>query len=347
MIEQVHLQRFKCFKDCRVDLGPFTVLIGPNGSGKSAFLHGIQLAEENCHWVFGHGRRALNDACFYRGVRTADWQIAVALTDSGRSTNMMLRCYESQQPSLLIGEANVRAEHLQERVPECLAVFAPVAYYCFAPSDLRQPSAVSGGAPQMTPSGLGFPSFLEDFLRADRKAFDRMEDAFRARFPDLRISLPKEQRRDVGPIPVEQWNNVLRFPSEGKLELGADEVSDGAMLYLAFLAVCHQPNPPKTLMIEEPENGVHYKALKEIVEVLRSFGSERGVQIILTTHSPYLPDFVEPEEVRIFEKDSEGAVTCRKMSDIPEVDHWRKHFNAGELWTNLVDQKPETASEPA
>ena len=37
----------------------------------------------------------------------------------------------------------------------------------------------------------------------------------------------------------------------------ADELSDGTLYFLALLAIIHQPNPPKLLLLEEPENGIH------------------------------------------------------------------------------------------
>ena len=43
MIDTVHIRNFRCLRDVKVELGPFTVLIGPNDSGKTSFLDAIHL----------------------------------------------------------------------------------------------------------------------------------------------------------------------------------------------------------------------------------------------------------------------------------------------------------------
>ena len=43
MIESMHIENFKCFKDFDIELGKFNVLIGPNDSGKTAFLQAVRL----------------------------------------------------------------------------------------------------------------------------------------------------------------------------------------------------------------------------------------------------------------------------------------------------------------
>jgi len=92
------------------------------------------------------------------------------------------------------------------------------------------------------------------------------------------------------------------------------------------------------LLIEEPENWVHHASLKDIVGTLKQLSKDKGVQVILTTHSPYLLDHVDPEEVFVFFKDEEGAVRAKRLSDHPQVETLRKHFMTGELWTGF-DEK--------
>jgi hypothetical protein len=48
-------------------------------------------------------------------------------------------------------------------------------------------------------------------------------------------------------------------------------------------------------------------------------------------------DLVQPEEVYIFSKDQEGAAHAQRMSELPDVKDMLKHFNPGEIWTNLLE----------
>jgi len=122
-------------------------------------------------------------------------------------------------------------------------------------------------------------------------------------------------------------------------EIPAESVSDGVILSLAFLALSSFSKPPNTLMVEEPENGVHHSSLKKIVGTLKHLSKDKGVQVIVTTHSPYLLDEVEPEEVRVFAKDDEGAVHATNMASVKDVDDMRKHFMTGEIWTSFSEAR--------
>jgi predicted ATPase len=109
------------------------------------------------------------------------------------------------------------------------------------------------------------------------------------------------------------------------------------MLSLAYLALCYQLTPPSLLLIEEPETGVHHASLKDIVETLKQLTKEKGVQVIMTTHSPYLLDHVEAEQVHVFTKDPEGAVHAKRLSEFEDVSDMKSHFMSGEIWSILAE----------
>ena len=73
------------------------------------------------------------------------------------------------------------------------------------------------------------------------------------------------------------------------------------VLFLGLLALIHSPEPPKLLLIEEPEKGVYPKRLEEVIRLLRRLHEAPSVraapQIIMTTHSPYLLTSFRPDEV--------------------------------------------------
>jgi hypothetical protein len=213
-----------------------------------------------------------------------------------------------------------------------------VSYYQLDPSALRQPSPISQ---KMKSTGEGFPTFLDDLLRVDRKAFGELERVFYARCPYY--SVIEIGKRTITTADLDQRTFsakdafVLSFRTVHDELLPADSVSDGVMLTLAYLAIAYAPDPPKILLLEEPENGVHHAALKDIVGTLRELSEKKGVQVILTTHSPYLLDLVEPEDVRVFSKDDDGSVRAVKLSDLPDVEDMKKHFRSGEIWTSFEE----------
>ena len=108
------------------------------------------------------------------------------------------------------------------------------------------------------------------------------------------------------------------------------------------------PEPPTLLLIEEPENGIYPKRLAEVIQLLKKLvcRSEGAAfpQVILSTHSPYLLSFFEPEEVTFLSRppgDPDGPVRARPLRDAPNI-HERLaggEFYLGELWYNLSEEE--------
>jgi predicted ATPase len=110
-----------------------------------------------------------------------------------------------------------------------------------------------------------------------------------------------------------------------------------------FVALAYHPNPPQVALIEEPENGVHPKRLKDIVTLLRDLttGKLAGhhVQVILSTHSPYLLDHIHvPEDqVLVFHRESDGRRTARPV-DEKHLKAFLDEFMLGEVWFNQGEE---------
>lgn len=311
MITKIKIQNFKCFDDFELDLKPFNVLVGPNDSGKTSFLQ--------CLAIAGNAKN---------GLKVASIEVTDVL--------MPPFPFRSQEECLIIWEDNgsknelgIDKRHIQ-RGGNASLLCEKAKYFNLSPSSLRMNSNIQNQKPlSLQTKGEGFPTFLEELLRSDRKLFFEMEQHFAKMFPSYTIDIQKSGN-----------SNVLTFKLQDNQTLPASSVSDGAILYLAYLAVIHQPNPPKILLIEEPETGVHYASLKDIVTSLKKLCKEKEVQIVMTTHSPYLLDCVEPDEVYVFAKNKEtGAVSAKRLSEFKETQRLQKHFMTGEIWTEYSEDE--------
>ncbi|HVX84922.1 MAG TPA: ATP-binding protein [Phycisphaerae bacterium] len=121
--------------------------------------------------------------------------------------------------------------------------------------------------------------------------------------------------------------------------VSAAQTSDGLLLVLAYLAILYLPEPPRLLLVEEPENGIHPGRLKEVMTILRELVAEQGhTQVVMTTHSPYLVDLFKPEEVTLCQKGEDGAVKVTRLSDSAAVRKQMDVFTLGEIWTSEGDE---------
>lgn len=116
-------------------------------------------------------------------------------------------------------------------------------------------------------------------------------------------------------------------------------VSDGVFLYLAYLTLVFGPEPAPLLLIEEPETGIHPGLLRQVVENLKRLTcDDPGVQVVLTTHSPLLLNYVEPEEIRILIREPVSGTKVHRFTDAPELAQLLEYQGPGEIWVNLSEK---------
>lgn len=107
-----------------------------------------------------------------------------------------------------------------------------------------------------------------------------------------------------------RYNNGLEAPSW--------VLSDGTLRMLALTLPAFLPDEPALYMVEEPENGVHPKALEII---LRSLSSIPGAQMLLATHSPFVVQQCGIEPLLCFTRDESGA-HITPGSEHPMLKSW-------------------------
>ncbi len=210
-------------------------------------------------------------------------------------------------------------------------------------------------------TGFGLVRCLDDILGYDRQLFARLETRFTNLFPEFNSIILQPQKafvsNDIPTISLPRLEDRdgkgLAFGlANGGYPLPASQVSDGVLLVLAYLTILHLPDPPRLLLVEEPENGIHPERLQRIIGVLRELiGDKQHTQIVLTTHSPYVVDLLKAEEVTLCRKAADGAVETRRLSTIPSVQRQLDVFKLGEIWTGegddaLANETPITTESP-
>ena len=108
--------------------------------------------------------------------------------------------------------------------------------------------------------------------------------------------------------------------------------SDGTLKMLAYLILLHGSHTYPFIGIEEPENFLHPSLLPVLAEECRS--ALRSTQLLITTHSPFFLDGLNPKEVRILWRNDDGYTSVRRASDIKEItDLMDTGAQLGNLWT--------------
>lgn len=132
----------------------------------------------------------------------------------------------------------------------------------------------------------------------------------------------------------------LQPNSEGYLKLnwqdkyssvvyGPNDFSDGTLRFIALATLFMQPKLPETIIIDEPELGLHPLAITKLAGMIKSVAS-KGTQVIVATQSVELVNHFSPEQlITVDQQDGESQFT---RQDPERLSHWLKEYSVGELW---------------
>jgi len=115
-----------------------------------------------------------------------------------------------------------------------------------------------------------------------------------------------------------------------QFDIPASLLSEGALRLTTIFALLESTPRPPLIVIEEIENGLDPWTLRFVFDALRDAAAE-GTQVILTTHSPYLLDHVEPEQI-IHVTREQGDTEYHRLADYEAVVKYRGVAAPGALY---------------
>lgn len=126
-------------------------------------------------------------------------------------------------------------------------------------------------------------------------------------------------------------------------EIGSDKVfnanhfSDGTLRMICLTTLLLQPNAPDTIIIDEPELGLHPYAITVLAALMKSFAVNK--QLIVSTQSVSLINQFEPRDIIVTDK-IDGASVFRRLEE-NELADWKDEYSLGEIWEkNIIGGRP-------
>jgi predicted ATPase len=332
MITSIRFRNFKVLREATLPLGPFTLIVGPNGSGKSTAMQAFSFVQNTRQYEY--------DQVVTAGLPEPS-DVEIQLTDDGpdaglyRSrTRVVLHHPDWQdadpQPPEHWDDGNFDEEHLGDLSPLQTAL-ATFKVYSFDAKSIARPVEINT-KPELSQDGFGLANVL-----------DHLSDQEPERWRDLN----KELNRwlpEFDHITFERPSNSSKIfqlrTTLGHHKYRADDLSQGTLFAVALLTLAYLKEPPAIVCFEEPDHGIHPRLLTDLRDAMyrlaypKSFGENREpVQVIATTHSPYLLDLYKdhPEEVVIAHKDEQGA-HFQRLSEKPHLGEILEGVALGEVW---------------
>jgi predicted ATPase len=362
MLSKLRVQHYKSLFDTEVDLEPLTVFIGPNGSGKSNICESLAVLSDFLHrsienqiWTirdflvkslqsaskspgnieskFWHGKSdylsfEVKSSTSIENDLNIKEQIILDLSvylDYNQNTVSI----KTRKKTGTYGDTKSHSEFLASIIysdSPIAACLKKVKIYDFTPTALSSDIPTN----EMDRIGQGIAYSLVDILHSSRESFDELEERLTQLVPNIkRILMPRDKRA----FSLALMDRYSEHP------IPASDISDGTLRILAFLTALYQENTPSIICFEEIENGVHPWLLHKMMELLKIVSTEgisgNPVQVLITTHSPVLLNYVEPHQVRAVELDNEGKTQVHALPT--DSVRFKKALEAydgslGELW---------------
>ncbi len=184
---------------------------------------------------------------------------------------------------------------------------------------MRHPSP-AGSPRTFLPDGSNLPWVVHDLETRDPGLLDRWVGHVRTALPDLRSIATRDREEDRARFIEVTYRNGLQAPSW--------VLSDGTLRMLALTLLAYAQPSARMLLIEEPENGIHPRAIESVVQSLQSVYDG---QVFVATHSTLVLSQIRDEDLLCFAKDDEGAVDIVRGNDHPKLANWRATLNLGDL----------------
>ena len=358
-LTRLTLLGYKSIAQCHLQLGSMNVLVGANGAGKSNLISLFKLIQQ---LIVGNlqahiSREGGPDALLHYGRKTTA-QLRATLVFGSKSDsyqfcleptvdNRMMFADEafswSRQQRSIGGTLGIG--HLESKLAEGMGtIFIQVVrpalrrwiVYHFhdtgATAPVKQSHALNDNA-YLRPDASNLAASLYLLRETSRQHYDRIVRT-------VQLAAPFFGDFHLRPNPLNQDVIELEWVERGQdFPFKAHVLSDGTLRFICLATLLLQPieNRPATIIVDEPELGLHPYAITLLASLFKS--AAQVSQIIVSTQSVELVNEFDAKDLIVVDR-HEGGSTFRRLDENALKD-WLEEYSLGELWKkNVIGGRP-------
>lgn len=361
-LDRIQIAGFKSIREVDLALRPLNVLIGPNGSGKSNLISAFELlnrlVERRLQLYVAQAGGA--DALLHYGRATTDhieieltfgqngYRCALAPTaedslvfaaeecwfhDSSRYERpYTVRLGEGHRETLLY-EASQRSTQrtIADYVLEAMRSWRVYHFHDTSASakvkatgDIENNRALRDDA-----------SNLAAYLYLLR---EQHPDCYAQIISAVRLMAPFFDDFDLRPSRANPDKIRLEWRERGSdAYFNANSLSDGTLRFMCLATLLLMPDPPATILIDEPELGLHPYAITLLAALLR--GAAQRTQLLVCTQSVTLVNQLTLDDIIVVDRVGSETVFARPGTEA--LREWLQEYSVGDLWEkNLLGGRP-------
>jgi len=378
-LSKLVINNFKSLDDFWLDFSDFTCLIGLNSSGKSTILQAIDFVSQQMHgdisswlkdrsweaneikckllqtkmiammvsfnhndrfyiWTFTYNpviKKCVSERIFYY---SEDYKTSKIIFEVSDSKYMIIKDLETDEK--LEGdivqeyEGSFLASLKKEYLPEVIQKFKLYIQHIYSldllsPQELRKPSRIGS---KLGLSGENISAFLNTFTKEQK---NELLEQLQKCYPNLEGFNVKKTQGGWSRLELTERFGEKKISNEGKY------LNDGVLRLIAILSQLQSQE--SFLLFDEIENGINSELIEYLIDTL--IASKH--QVMITTHSPmvlnYIEDEVAQKSVHYIYKTEQGFTKSIPFFDIPSMKEKLELMGAGEVYvdTNLSSLNEE------
>ena len=365
MLNRITIEGFKSIKRIEeLELGRINVLIGPNGSGKSNFIGALSFlqalragslrdyvsraggADRVLHFGSKNTERLTLHTWFKSGDDAENqYEIALAATATDDLYPVAEAGYfqdkHHEQPyrdSLApygneAGISNPSSEKIAWYVRQYLDGWRLYHFHDTGPTSPMKKTGDVNDNRRLRPDGANLAAFLYYLRERHKSAYELIRDT-------VRLAAPFFDDFTLEPLALNENKILLEWRHAGSdAYFDASSLSDGSLRFIALAALLLQPATlrPSTILLDEPEIGLHPYAITLLSSLVEQASAE--TQVILATQSSLLLDHFEPQDVLVADR-VEGRTEFSRL-DPERLEVWLDDYSLGQLWEkNEIGGRP-------
>ena len=352
-LSKMEIHGYKSIKHCSINFNKINVLIGSNGAGKSNFIsafallqnilsHNLQftVAQSGLNSLFYNGRKTTDSISFEVFFGQNSYGFELVPTDDNR---IIFKKEYFGYHGAWENESNVSRGHSesmwQEGSNNRINNFVqPILkkqnwrVYHFHDTGRRakvkQEHNISNNQVLMNDAS-NLAAFLYRLKENYVKSYNEIVGTIQLIAPYFKDFVLEPQESNDEQI-------VLKWQQKGCDDIfNASQFSDGTLRFICLATLLLQPHElqPATIIVDEPELGLHPYAITIFSEMVKQLSDEK--QIIISTQSVELLDEFEVEDVIVVDRSDNGSVF--KRLDEEELEVWlESDYALGDLWKKNV-----------
>lgn len=346
-MDYIEIKGYKSIKDQRVDLKDINILIGANGSGKSNFISFFEFLNRSYNRNLQEyiSLKGGEDKILYGGKEvTGEISFRVEFDGGVNGYSAILKSGDeslvfTDERLLYKGDAGrnisgysteskikVTDNYRAKYVIKYLDGFRKYHFHdTGSKSPFTQMSNIENDIYYLYENGENLAAFLYNIQKENLVVYHRIISTIQSVAPYFLDFFFQPNKENYVRL---QWKD--RFSN---VVYGVNDLSDGTVRFIALATLFMQPELPQTIIIDEPELGLHPAAISKLAGLIKSVASKR-CQVILATQSTDLISYFEPEAILAVDQVNGESVFERLDSDSLSV--WLEDYTVGDLWKRNI-----------